>query len=122
MGVGGPHLRNAPTPPVTSPRLIAKIAKPGGAGGKGQLGQAGGFKGNGSGGACQGGNGAKGGDGGGGAGGIAAGIAWAGGKEPTKDAATKITRPIGPAPAGGEGGAGASNKGVDVHADVFEVK
>ena len=106
--------------------LVAKTAKPGGAGGKGQVGQAGGFRGNGSGGACQGGNGAKGGDGGGGgggAGGIAAGIAWAGGKEPTKDATTKITRPTGAAPAGGEGGAGASNKGVDgVHADVVEVK
>ena len=106
--------------------LVAKTARPGGAGGKGQIGQAGGFRGNGSGGACQGGNGAKGGDGGGGgggAGGIAAGIAWSGGKEPTKDATTKITRPTGEGPAGGEGGAGASNKGVDgVHADVFEVK
>lgn len=106
--------------------LVAKIAKPGGAGGKGQVGQAGGFRGTGSGNACNGGAGAKGGDGGGGgggAGGIAAGIAWAGGKEPTKDAATKITRPTGAAPAGGEGGAGASNKGVDgVHADVLEVK
>ncbi|MBK8213276.1 MAG: hypothetical protein IPK71_05940 [Myxococcales bacterium] len=106
--------------------LVAKSAKPGGAGGKGQVGQAGGFKGNGSGNACQGGAGAKGGDGGGGgggAGGIAAGIAWSGGKEPTKDAATKITRPTGAPPTGGEGGAGASNKGVDgVHADVVEVK
>jgi len=106
--------------------LVAKAAKVGGAGGAGQTGQGGGFRGNGSGGACSGGNGAKGGDGGGGgggAGGIAVGIAWAGGKEPTRDASTKITRPTGAAPLGGEGGAGATNKGVDgVHADVFEVK
>jgi hypothetical protein len=75
--------------------------------------------------ACNGGNGAKGGDGGGGgggAGGIAAGIAWAGGSEPKRDAQTKIARPTGTGPAGGEGGA-VTNKGVDgVHADVFEVK
>ena len=116
----------ASTVSLQATELIAKIAKPGGAGGKGQIGQAGGFGGNRSGGACNGGNGAKGGDGGGGgggAGGIAAGIAWSGGKEPAKDATTKITRPTGPAPTGGEGGAGATNKGVDgVHADVFEVK
>jgi hypothetical protein len=111
---------------LTAVELVAKTAKAGGTGGTGQTGQSGGFRGNGSGAACQGGNGAKGGDGGaggGGAGGIAAGIAWAGGKEPEKDAATKITRPTGAAPQGGMGGAGASNKGVDgVHADVFEVK
>ena len=111
---------------LESTELIAKIAKPGGAGGKGQTGQLGGARGTGNGMACNGGNGAKGGDGGargGGAGGIAAGIAWAGGKEPTKDVASKITRPTGAAPAGGEGGAGATNKGVDgVHADVVEVK
>jgi hypothetical protein len=105
--------------------LVAKAAKPGGAGGAGQVGQPGGFSGNKSGGACAGGNGAKGGDGGaggGGAGGIAAGIAWAGGIEPKRDAQTKISRPAGPGPSGGEGGA-ASNKGADgVHADVYEVK
>ncbi len=110
---------------LQSVELIAKAAKPGGAGGAGQVGQAGGFRGNGSGGACSGGNGAKGGDGGGGgggAGGIAAGIAWAGGSEPKRDAQTKIARPAGNGPAGGEGGA-VTNKGVDgVHADVFEVK
>ena len=106
--------------------LIAKGAKPGAAGGAGQSAQDGGFGGLQTGGACSGGRGAKGGSGGGGgggAGGIAVGIAWAGGKEPTRDAATKITRPTGAAPLGGEGGAGATNKGVDgVHADVFEVK
>ena len=111
---------------LTAVELVAKAAKAGGTGGTGQTGQSGGFRGNGSGNACPGGAGAKGGDGGaggGGAGGIAAGIAWAGGKEPEKDAATKITRPTGAAPQGGMGGAGASNKGVDgVHADVFEVK
>jgi hypothetical protein len=110
---------------LQSVELVAKAAKPGGAGGAGQVGQAGGFRGNGSGGACSGGNGAKGGDGGGGAGGaggIAAGIAWAGGSEPKRDAQTKIARPAGAGPAGGEGGA-VTNKGVDgVHEDVFEVK
>jgi hypothetical protein len=110
---------------LKSVELVAKTAKPGGAGGAGQVGQTGGFRGNGSGGACSGGNGAKGGDGGGGgggAGGIAAGIAWAGGSEPARDAQTKIARPAGDGPAGGEGGA-VTNKGVDgVHADVFEVK
>lgn len=128
-GAGGSSiavLSFASTVALEGTELIAKVAKPGGAGGKGQTGQLGGARGTGSGMACNGGNGAKGGDGGGGgggAGGIAAGIAWAGGKEPTKDAATKITRPTGAAPAGGEGGAGASNKGVDgVHADVVEVK
>jgi len=106
--------------------LNAKNAKAGGAGGSGQMGQSGGAGGTRAGMACNGGNGAKGGNGGGGgggAGGIAVGIAWAGGKEPTRDASTKITRPTGAAPLGGEGGAGATNKGVDgVHADVFEVK
>lgn len=110
---------------LQSVELVAKAAKPGGAGGAGQVGQAGGFSGNKSGGACGGGNGAKGGDGGsggGGAGGIAAGIAWAGGSEPKRDAQTKIARPAGAGPAGGEGGA-VTNKGVDgVHEDVFEVK
>ncbi len=106
--------------------LTARTAKSGGAGGSGQTGQAGGFGGAKTGGACLGGNGMKGGDGGaggGGAGGIAVGIAWAGGKAPTRDGATKTTRPTSAAPAGGEGGAGASNKGVDgIHADVYEVK
>jgi hypothetical protein len=115
----------ASTVTLQSVELVAKAAKPGGAGGAGQVGQAGGFSGNKSGGACSGGNGAKGGDGGGGgggAGGIAAGIAWAGGSEPKRDAQTKIARPTGTGPAGGEGGA-VTNKGVDgVHADVFEVK
>jgi hypothetical protein len=105
--------------------LVAKSAKTGGAGGAGQVGQAGGFSGSRSGNACNGGSGAKGGDGGGGgggAGGIAAGIAWAGGSEPKRDAQTKIARPAGNGPAGGEGGA-VTNKGVDgVHAEVFEVK
>ncbi|MFO0641849.1 MAG: hypothetical protein U0183_21670 [Polyangiaceae bacterium] len=115
----------ASTVALEGTELVAKTAKPGGAGGSGQVGQSGGFRGNGSGNACSGGAGAKGGDGGaggGGAGGVAAGIAWSG-KEPSKDATTKITRPTGAAPAGGMGGAGASNKGVDgAHADVFEVK
>jgi hypothetical protein len=115
----------ASTVTLQSVELVAKSAKTGGAGGAGQVGQAGGFSGNKSGGACGGGNGAKGGDGGGGgggAGGIAAGIAWAGGAEPKRDAQTKIARPAGNGPAGGEGGA-VTNKGVDgVHADVFEVK
>jgi hypothetical protein len=110
---------------LQSVELVAKAAKPGGAGGAGQAGQAGGFGGNRSGNACNGGAGAKGGDGGaggGGAGGIAAGIAWAGGAEPKRDAQTKIARPTGAGPAGGEGGA-VTNKGVDgVHEDVFEVK
>jgi hypothetical protein len=110
---------------LQSAELVAKAAKPGGAGGGGQVGQAAGIRGTGSGAACNGGNGAKGGDGGGGgggAGGIAAGIAWAGGSEPKRDAQTKIARPAGSGPAGGEGGA-VTNKGVDgVHADVFEVK
>lgn len=127
-GAGGSSiavLSFSSTVSLQASELVAKVAKAGGAGGKGQAGQPGGFRGVGSGGACQGGNGAKGGDGGaggGGPGGIAAGIAWSG-KEPTKDAASKITRPTGAVPAGGEGGAGASNKGIDgVHADVFEVK
>ncbi len=115
----------ASTVTLQSVELVAKAAKPGGAGGAGQTGQAGGVRGTGSGAACNGGNGAKGGDGGGGgggAGGIAAGIAWAGGSEPKRDAQTKIARPAGNGPAGGEGGA-VTNKGVDgVHADVFEVK
>ncbi|MBK8212491.1 MAG: DUF1565 domain-containing protein [Myxococcales bacterium] len=115
----------ASTVTLEGTELVAKVAKPGGAGGSGQTGQNGGARGVGSNLACNGGNGAKGGDGGaggGGAGGVAAGIVWSG-KEPTKDAATKVTRPAGPAPAGGMGGAGASNKGVDgTHADVFEVK
>jgi len=106
--------------------LVTKNAKPGGFGGSGQTGQMGGFKGNNSGGACQGGNGAAGGTGGnagGGAGGIAAGIVWSIGKEPKRDAATKITRPTAAAPAGGEGGGGAATRGIDgVHADTFEVK
>jgi hypothetical protein len=110
---------------LQSVELVAKAAKPGGAGGAGQAGQAGGFGGKSTGGACNGGNGARGGDGGaagGGAGGIAAGIAWAGGAEPKRDAQTKIARPAGAGPAGGEGGA-VTNKGVDgVHEDVFEVK
>jgi len=106
--------------------LVAKTAKPGGPGGTGQAGQLGGARGNGSNMACQGGNGAQGGNGGhggGGAGGISAGIAWSTGKEPTRDATTKITRATTPAPLGGEGGGGTATKGVDgVHADVFEVK
>ena len=111
---------------VEATELVAKNAKPGGGGGAGQAGQAGGFRGNASGGACQGGNGALGGTGGnagGGAGGIAAGIVWSTGKEPKRDAATKITRPTSPGPTGGEGGGGAATKGIDgIHADVFEVK
>ena len=106
--------------------LVAKNAKPGGGGGSGQTGQMGGIGGNRSGAACNGGNGAVGGTGGnagGGAGGIAAGIVWSTGKEPKRDAATKITRPTAAAPAGGEGGGGAATKGIDgVHADAFEVK
>lgn len=111
---------------VEATELVAKAARAGAQGGAGQVGQAPGFRGNGSGGACQGGNGAKGGDGGfggGGAGGISAGIAWVNGTEPKKDATTKITRPTGAAPVGGEGGGGTATKGVDgVHADVVEVK
>jgi hypothetical protein len=105
--------------------LVSNAAKVGGMGGGGQTGQSGGTRGSGSGGACNGGNGAKGGDGGsggGGAGGISVAIAWSGGKAPSKDATTKIKRPTGTPPLGGEGGPGAT-KGVDgVYADVFEVK
>lgn len=127
-GAGGSSIALASfasTVTLKSVELVAKAAKTGGAGGAGQTGQAGGVRGTGSGNACNGGAGAKGGDGGGGgggAGGIAAGIAWAGGSEPARDAQTKISRPAGNGPAGGEGGA-VTNKGVDgVHADVFEVK
>ena len=45
------------------------------------------------------------------------------GKEPKRDATSKITRPTSPAPAGGEGGGGVATKGIDgVHADIFEAK
>ena len=104
--------------------LTSKAAKQGGLGGAGQMGQEGGTRGNGNGG-CSGGAGAKGGDGGsggGGAGGISVAIAWSGGKAPNKDAATKIKRPTGTVPSGGEGGPGAT-KGIEgVYADIFEVK
>jgi hypothetical protein len=111
---------------IETTELVAKNAKPGGGGGSGQPGQMGGARGTGSNMACNGGNGAAGGPGGnagGGAGGIAAGIVWSIGKEPKRDAATKITRPTAAAPTGGEGGGGAATKGIDgVHADTFEVK
>ena len=111
---------------VEASDLVAKNAKPGGAGGAGQAGQLGGSRGTGSNMACNGGNGAPGGTGGhagGGPGGIAAGIVWSTGKEPKRDASSKITRPTSPAPAGGEGGGGVATKGIEgVHADIFEVK
>lgn len=110
---------------IEATELVSKAAQVGGMGGGGQTGQSGGFGGNRSGGACNGGNGAKGGDGGsggGGAGGISVAIAWSGGKAPNKDAATKIKRPTGTVPSGGEGGPGAT-KGIEgVYADIFEVK